>query len=376
MFAGDRRVHGRGQRDVPARAGLPHARRGQRAARRRPQGPDPRRPARRHRVPAVDAALRRLLRRQLDGALRPPAHPRVRHHPRAARLASRSTPAATPPATRRPSTATPDHRRLPGRQDGHHPLCLFDCDVPVDGSTAVVVSTADYAPDMPTRPIRFEAVGTALNGRASWDQWEDMTTMGATTPARTCGPAPTSNRPMWTSAEVYDGFSILTLFWLEALGFCGKGRAARSSRAASASRSTACCRSPPAAASSPPAGCTAFGHLTRRASAPRPAGERQVAGAEVARRLGRRRPARLRAAAADGRMKSRQVQLVEYPGGPVEPRALPRGGGRPPRAGARARSSSATRSPRWTPACGCGCARAAPRGTSTPSRSTRRWTRS
>ena len=29
------------------------------------------------------------------------------------------------------------------------PLCLYDCDAPCDGSTAVVVSHVDYAPDAP-----------------------------------------------------------------------------------------------------------------------------------------------------------------------------------------------------------------------------------
>ena len=51
------------------------------------------------------------------------------------------------------------------------PLCLFDCDIAVDGVTALVVSTADHAPDVPTTPIHIEAVGSALHGRASWDQW-------------------------------------------------------------------------------------------------------------------------------------------------------------------------------------------------------------
>src|SRR3954451_10424025 len=47
------------------------------------------------------------------------------------------------------------------------PLCLYDCDIAVDGATAVVVSTVDHAPDAP-KPVRVEAVGSALHGRASW----------------------------------------------------------------------------------------------------------------------------------------------------------------------------------------------------------------
>lgn len=102
------------------------------------------------------------------------------------------------------------------------PLCLFDCDVPIDGSTAVVLSRADRAGDL-RAPVRVEAVGAAQQGRDSWDQWHDLTTMNMTSAAR----------GMWARSELtpadvdlallYDGFSILALFWLEALGFCGHG---------------------------------------------------------------------------------------------------------------------------------------------------------
>ena len=45
------------------------------------------------------------------------------------------------------------------------PLCLYDCDVPADGSTAVVVSRADAAADLRRPPVGIEAVGTAIRGR-------------------------------------------------------------------------------------------------------------------------------------------------------------------------------------------------------------------
>src|SRR5581483_8497919 len=59
------------------------------------------------------------------------------------------------------------------------PLCLFDCDLAVDGPTAVVVSTSDDVGGTPSPPIRVEAVGSALQGRALWDQCEDMTETAA-----------------------------------------------------------------------------------------------------------------------------------------------------------------------------------------------------
>jgi acetyl-CoA acetyltransferase len=103
------------------------------------------------------------------------------------------------------------------------PFRLFDCDAPVDGSTAVIVSAAEHAADVDHPVARVEAVGTALRGRPSWDQFDDMTTMAA----RDAG------AHLWTRtdlkpadvdvAQLYDGFSFLTMTWLEALGFCGKG---------------------------------------------------------------------------------------------------------------------------------------------------------
>jgi acetyl-CoA acetyltransferase len=103
------------------------------------------------------------------------------------------------------------------------PFRLYDCDAPVDGSTAVVVSRAEHARDVDHPVARVEAVGTALRGRPSWDQFDDLTTMAA----RDAG-AHLWTRTDLTPADVdvvqlYDGFSFLAMVWLEALGFCGRG---------------------------------------------------------------------------------------------------------------------------------------------------------
>lgn len=103
------------------------------------------------------------------------------------------------------------------------PFGLFDCDAPVDGSTAVIVSRAEHAGALDHAAVSVEAVGTALRGRPSWDQWDDLTTMAA----RDAGSMVWTRTDLTPAdvdvAELYDGFSFLAMVWLEALGFCGRG---------------------------------------------------------------------------------------------------------------------------------------------------------
>ncbi len=103
------------------------------------------------------------------------------------------------------------------------PLCLYDCDAPCDGSTAVVVSHRDYAKDAPGAACHVHAIGTALRGRPSWDQFDDMTTMAARDAAASMWERADLTPADVDVAELYDGFSILAMVWLEELGFCAKG---------------------------------------------------------------------------------------------------------------------------------------------------------
>lgn len=106
------------------------------------------------------------------------------------------------------------------------PLRMFDCDVHCDASTALVLSRIDAARHGPNAPIRIEAIGAALHQPWSWDQI-----------SLTEGSAFDVGRMMWQrtdfkpqdvgSAQLYDGFSILTMIWLEALGLCPKGESGR-----------------------------------------------------------------------------------------------------------------------------------------------------
>jgi acetyl-CoA acetyltransferase len=101
------------------------------------------------------------------------------------------------------------------------PLCLYDCDVYCDGSTALVLSDARYGPDAPNPVVHLEAVGFAPPVRSTYAQHVDL------------HPGQRAAEEMWRRSDLrpadvdvaglYDGFSILTLLWLEALGFCGPG---------------------------------------------------------------------------------------------------------------------------------------------------------
>lgn len=106
------------------------------------------------------------------------------------------------------------------------PFGLYDCDVPVDGAVAVIVSAIETAGDRPKPPVLVEAVGTQILERLSWDQ-DTLTHL-----PQSLGPSAhlwtrTSLRPQDVDvAELYDGFTFNALSWMEALGFCEPGGAA------------------------------------------------------------------------------------------------------------------------------------------------------
>ncbi len=104
------------------------------------------------------------------------------------------------------------------------PLGLFDCDVPVDGSQAVIISAADRAGDGPHPPVRVEAVGGSP-GEGGWDQRPDYPKMASADAAAQMWSRTALTPRDIDVAELYDGFTFLTFAWLEALGLCGDGEA-------------------------------------------------------------------------------------------------------------------------------------------------------
>jgi acetyl-CoA acetyltransferase len=106
------------------------------------------------------------------------------------------------------------------------PLRLLDCDVPIDGSTAMILSHIDAAREGPHPVTWIEAVGTNMQYRNSWTQLDALATQAQ----------PHVAKMMWSRtdlqpkdvdvAELYDGFSFHTINWLENFGFCGRYEAA------------------------------------------------------------------------------------------------------------------------------------------------------
>ena len=110
-------------------------------------------------------------------------------------------------------------------------------------------------------------MGAALHDRTNWDQLEDLArTVGADAAAQMWGRTDLTPADV-DIAELYDGFSYITMLWLEALAAVRlrRERAVRRGRDTHRPRRVA----PPQhhrAASSPPDGSTATASSTRRAS--------------------------------------------------------------------------------------------------------------
>ncbi len=103
------------------------------------------------------------------------------------------------------------------------PFGLFDCDVPCDGSVAVIVSARDAAADRPRPPVLVDAVGTKIEDRLSWDQGTLTHEPQVFGPAHHLWSRATVSPADVDVAQLYDGFSFNCLSWLEALGFCAVG---------------------------------------------------------------------------------------------------------------------------------------------------------
>lgn len=103
------------------------------------------------------------------------------------------------------------------------PLLLLDCDYPVNGSCAVVVTTAERARDLPHRPVHVDALSWGTGRGSDFVFGDDLLYGGSILCAENLW-----KRSQFSPADVdllslYDGFTHLALSWVEALGICGQG---------------------------------------------------------------------------------------------------------------------------------------------------------
>src|SRR5437764_806895 len=134
-------------------------------------------------------------------------------------LSNRRHAAANPDAIFRDPMSLADYL---GARVISEPLGLFDCDVPADGAHAFVISHRDHHRDVDA-PVFMEAMGVARPRTSSWTFWPDLDEMAAHQSAAQLWSRTTLRPADVDVAGLYDGFSIFTLLWLEALGFCAKG---------------------------------------------------------------------------------------------------------------------------------------------------------
>jgi acetyl-CoA acetyltransferase len=103
------------------------------------------------------------------------------------------------------------------------PFRIVDCDMPVDGAVAIVLTRADRAGSLPHKPVYVNSIGHATGPNCEWNQWPDFTTTATKFAADQLWEG-TDLRPRDVDvAQLYDGFSWFVLCWLEDLGFCPKG---------------------------------------------------------------------------------------------------------------------------------------------------------
>ncbi len=108
------------------------------------------------------------------------------------------------------------------------PMCLFDNDIPVDGGGSFVVTTAERARDLANKPVYVTSWAKVRNPM-EWLPGSHGTLDGFYQRGEDVA------RRLWAHSgwgpedvqvvQLYDGFTPLVLWWLEVLGFCGRGEA-------------------------------------------------------------------------------------------------------------------------------------------------------
>ena len=104
------------------------------------------------------------------------------------------------------------------------PLRVFDCDYPINGAVATVITTAERAVDLRRRPVLVDAMTYATGRGADWTFDTDYLYGGTIDCANRLWQRSSVTLNDVDVAELYDGFTPVTVSWIEALGACEPGQ--------------------------------------------------------------------------------------------------------------------------------------------------------
>lgn len=105
------------------------------------------------------------------------------------------------------------------------PVSIFDCDIPVQGAGAFIITTAERAADLAKPAAYVHGIADGVPARRSItvdealdEQMEQNRDIAKRLWADArCGPGD------MRLANLYDGFSFMTILWMEAFGLCPEG---------------------------------------------------------------------------------------------------------------------------------------------------------
>lgn len=103
------------------------------------------------------------------------------------------------------------------------PLRLLDCDYPVTGACAVIITTPQRAVDARKPPVWIDAVAMGTGWKPDWTYTDDFLFGGTQRCAETMWKRSSVTPADVHVAELYDGFTHIALSWIESMGFCGVG---------------------------------------------------------------------------------------------------------------------------------------------------------
>ncbi len=137
-------------------------------------------------------------------------------------VSDRANAAANPAAAMRDPMTMEDY--LAARMI-RSPLCLYDMDVAVDGADAFIITSAERARDLRLPPVLVNAVALGMIDKNDEEQSPSLRRHGQHVALE----ALRTRSDFWTDdidlLLLYDGFTVITLNWLENLGYCGPGEA-------------------------------------------------------------------------------------------------------------------------------------------------------